>query len=502
MLIRLAKLNKDEKRAVKTVIIAFCAFILINIAHHTNLIRYPIDNYLFFHTILGFFGVFVSFSIFTHGWNTFYRYPSNQRIIISLVFLQVGIYDLSHVLLYQEMPFFQNEHTVIQATTFWIMARATDSLGLRYAFKIKDANRTPKINKNEILLISIIITFTITAFIIFSPQLIPVYITEHGLAPLKNLFEIIICIFYTMTLIAVIKKYRESNNSDLLTVFIGITFLLLGELVFISCGNAYKWDNLFGHLYNVVGFFYLMKGIYFPQVTMIIRDRDLAEQKWLQAEQQIKENKDKLMVEIIKAQEEERHRVARDLHDGIGQKFYSIVVKTNVFRYLTKEADMFESIASIRDIADEGMTEVKEIATELRPSALDDLGLVPAIRSHSKQFEQIHNIKINLISDNISEYTTPEIDLVLYRIYQEALSNIVKHAAASKVIVKLVVTPAEIIMSVIDDGQGFDLKSRAKTGIGLLSMQERSELVGGKLTVLTKINEGTIIKVTIPINNK
>lgn len=492
-------LNNFEKRTMKTIIIAFIFFLLINALHKFAISTHTFDNYLLLHTILCFFGIFVSFSIFIHGWNTFSRYRSSTRLLISLLFLQVGIYDLFHALIYQEMPFFQNEFTVTKATSFWLLARLTDSLGLAYVFLRKKDRELNETEKYDYFAIALLISLGATALILFYPQIIPQLVDGNGVTPIKMAIEYIICIFYIVAMVAILKEYRKEKSHDLLTVFTGLVFLLLGELIFTIYIQVNSWDNLFGHVYNVVGFFFLMKGLYFPQVERVFYDRDVAQHKWKEAEQKLKENKQKMTKAIISAQEEERARVSRDLHDGIGQIFYSIAVKTQMTKRLSKRSEVVQQLEEIESIANYGMSEVKELATQLRPSVLDDLGLIPALRSYCKEYEKFYKINLTLETNNIQNITTPEIDIALYRICQEALTNIAKYAKANNIFISLKLINNKIVYVIKDDGIGFDVKSLSHDGIGLFSMQERAELIGGRFSVKSNLNKGTTISVEIPL---
>jgi|GEM_PF-3927740 len=227
--------------------------------------------------------------------------------------------------------------------------------------------------------------------------------------------------------------------------------------------------------------------------------RDITERK--RAERANRE----LPGQILEAQESERMRVARELHDSVNQ-----ILSSTKFRLdSVEEKDIrpdnsgAENLAKSKELLDKAMHEVWRISRNLRPSELDDLGLVPAVRSLCHEFMERTGINVDLKLLRAPELT-PEIELTLYRIIQEALNNVEKHSEATEVKLSITQKPAWLVLHIEDNGIGFNpaqgMARPKKSGMGLIGMKERAAFVGGVVEVKTTPDKGTAIEVRIPMN--
>ena len=204
----------------------------------------------------------------------------------------------------------------------------------------------------------------------------------------------------------------------------------------------------------------------------------------------------KMMTSIIDVQEEERKRVSRNLHDGIGQNLYSHLITIN---RLMAEVD-HPLLQQMHEEAVQLIEEIREISWELRPSVLDDLGLVPAIRSFLSRYSDHYHIDV-YFDCVLHQRLTISIELTIYRIIQESLTNIRKYADVSDAAVTIREMDDTIRVMVEDKGKGFDFEKPA-LGVGLFSMDERARSVGGELSIITSPGKGTKVILDIPIFNK
>lgn len=203
---------------------------------------------------------------------------------------------------------------------------------------------------------------------------------------------------------------------------------------------------------------------------------------------------------ILTIQEEERKRVSSELHDSIGQSLYSILVSLNILDSGINEKEKKEILEKTKEVTANAMEEVKGIARSLRPSALDDLGFIPALRSFIKDFSKVHDLDISFTYSDPAYRFSPEVETALFRISQESLNNIAKYAHATevKVHVDIDVHQKKVSLFVTDNGTGFDITEKLNSGLGLDSMKERAEGLGGRFQLTSAIGEGTKIKVEIP----
>ncbi|WP_423801122.1 PAS domain-containing sensor histidine kinase [Neobacillus sp. SAB-20_R2A] len=203
----------------------------------------------------------------------------------------------------------------------------------------------------------------------------------------------------------------------------------------------------------------------------------------------------KMMARIIDVQEEERKRFSRNLHDGIGQNLYSHLITIN---RLLSEMD-HPLLQQMQEEATQLIEEIREISWELRPSVLDDLGLIPAIRSYLSRYSNHYNIDV-YFDCALNRRLDISIELTIYRIIQEALTNIRKYAEVLDASVTVREIDNVVRVMVEDKGKGFDLGNQSP-GVGLFSMDERARSVGGTLSINTEPGIGTKIILEVPISN-
>jgi PAS domain S-box-containing protein len=201
----------------------------------------------------------------------------------------------------------------------------------------------------------------------------------------------------------------------------------------------------------------------------------------------------KMMARIIDVQEEERKRLSRNLHDGIGQNLYSHLITIN--RMLAEMEHPL--LQQMQEEATQLIEEIRQISWELRPSVLDDLGLVPAIRSYLSRFSDHHQIDV-YFDCGLNRRLDISIELSIYRIIQEALTNIWKYADVSEASVTIREMDDAIRVMIEDKGKGFELEDHT-SGVGLFSMDERARSVDGNLTINTALGKGTRIILEVPI---
>ncbi len=209
--------------------------------------------------------------------------------------------------------------------------------------------------------------------------------------------------------------------------------------------------------------------------------------------------------EIFNAQEEERKRIARELHDETSQVLTSLLISLAVLEESVTTQEAKDRIADTRMLAHRTLRAIRNLSTDLRPSALDDLGLIPALRWYIKEYQQKFALDVNFQTSGFKERLPTTLETALYRIVQEALTNIAKHAHAHKVAVTLNEEQDAIYVTIIDDGHGFDAEQLQKPpgpgqerGWGLVGMRERASLLDGTLSIESKPGRGTSIQARIP----
>jgi two-component system sensor histidine kinase UhpB len=201
----------------------------------------------------------------------------------------------------------------------------------------------------------------------------------------------------------------------------------------------------------------------------------------------------------LNAQEEERARVARDLHDEVNQALTGLLLRLEAAREKAPP-ELAAELAEIRTLANQAMQELLSLARQLRPTALDDLGLRAALAGAVSDLDRQGVVGAEFEINGALGELPPDVQLVVYRVGQEALSNAVRHADAEHVNVQLGREDDTVTLVVADDGRGFAL-DRFDAGLGLGGMRERALLVGGDLQVESRPGEGTRVQLKVPIEN-
>ncbi|WP_166242871.1 sensor histidine kinase [Paenibacillus turpanensis] len=199
-----------------------------------------------------------------------------------------------------------------------------------------------------------------------------------------------------------------------------------------------------------------------------------------------------MMTQMLRVQEEERKRISRELHDGIGQTLFSLLIQVDKIKTEVEH----EGLGLLRKDITHLIEDIRSISWELRPSVLDDLGVVPAIRTYIQNFERHYGISVGL-DCNLGKRLEVHTETTIYRIIQEALTNIAKYADVSEAKVSISESVGAVNVQIEDRGVGFRPDTAAK-GVGLFSMEERARSVGGSLRVQSEVGHGTTVTLSIP----
>jgi PAS domain S-box-containing protein len=219
------------------------------------------------------------------------------------------------------------------------------------------------------------------------------------------------------------------------------------------------------------------------------------------------ESRTRLIERVMSVQEEERRRIARELHDETGQSLTSLLVGLRLIEGTRTLKKAKTQVNQLRHITVQILDNLRRLARGLHPSVLDDLGLVVALTRYAADYAQSYGITANVHTEGLHSSRLPSsVETALYRIMQEALTNVARHAAAKTVSIALTRQPSGVQMIVNDDGCGFDVETTLRTSttsshLGLYSMCERATLLGGSVTIASKRGKGTSISVQIPLED-
>jgi signal transduction histidine kinase len=204
-----------------------------------------------------------------------------------------------------------------------------------------------------------------------------------------------------------------------------------------------------------------------------------------------------LSARLVRAQEDERRTLARELHDEVGQSLSAIMMEANSVVAAPNPDDIGDRVSSIASMAEKTLNIVRDLALLLRPSMLDDFGLVPALNWHAREMSKRTGLNVRIAADEISDDLPDEHKTCIYRVVQEALNNAARHANARHLQVIVKNEGPRVVFSVRDDGSGFDM--RFVRGLGMLGMEERVRRLGGELRIDSEMGRGTTISAELPL---
>jgi signal transduction histidine kinase len=208
---------------------------------------------------------------------------------------------------------------------------------------------------------------------------------------------------------------------------------------------------------------------------------------------------------VLRVQEAERGRLSRELHDGVGQALTAIKMQLELLEREPPDPASAPRLAELRELAERTLQDVRQISRLLRPPMLDDLGLVATLRWLARTVRERTRLAVELESELQEERLDPDLETLLFRVAQEALTNAAKHASARSARVRLARSPRGVRLLVSDDGAGFDAEALLRAddqhrGFGLRGIRDRVQLFGGRLAVSSTPGRGTSLEVELPLD--
>ena len=210
---------------------------------------------------------------------------------------------------------------------------------------------------------------------------------------------------------------------------------------------------------------------------------------------------------VLRLQEEERSRISRDLHDGIGQLLTALKIQLEL---LEREAagipQVAARIASSREIAETALAEVRQLSHVLRPQMLDDLGLEPTLRWLARTFQKRTGIAVEVAFEGLALRPDPDLETLVYRVVQEALTNVARHSGASAATVTLSRDTSRLLVRIEDAGSGFQpdaprSASEEEASFGVRAMRDRVEFMNGRFTIRSAPGKGTVVQAELPLGD-
>ncbi len=518
------------------------AKILIVLAAAVGLYLTSFHHYLLFHSIVELFSVAIAWGIFALAWNSRHLMHNNYLLLLGIAYLFVGNLDLLHTLSYKGMNVFPGYGPNLP-TQLWIASRYVESLSYFIAPLFLGRAFNPRITLGAYIL-----AFALLVLAIFSWDLFPVcYVEGHGLTTFKIVSEYIICAILAAALGLLLLRRQEFDQAIWRLVAWSLLAMIASEMALTFYVGVYDLSNLIGHYFKVVSFYLIYKAIIATGIvepfSLVFRDLKQTQEALQRAndelesqvfertaslkatnvqllqeieerrriEVSLRESEEKLRhltSQIFQAQEQERQRISWELHDDLGQslivlKFHLASIRETLSSRQGKlRAKLDETLLQIRDLIDK----VRRISLNLSPSVLENLGLEAALGQLFRDFSVNQNLKFFVEMETVSPFLSKAAQTSVYRIFQETLANISKHAAATEVTIQIRQQNNAINFLVADNGHGFDLaeirtKASGERGMGLASIEERVYMFNGTSEIWSQNGMGTRVSFVLPAEN-
>jgi signal transduction histidine kinase len=235
------------------------------------------------------------------------------------------------------------------------------------------------------------------------------------------------------------------------------------------------------------------------ELVALHEEREKAQRELARAYQRLR----RLTRRLEAAKEDERRHIARELHDEMGPTLTAVIINLQLLLESPDKGDAADRVADTIDLVDRLIDRVRDLSLDLRPPLLDELGLLPALKGYLESQANRTGIEIKVIDDGPTKALPAEIEIAAFRVVQEAVTNVIRHASASQAIVTVTRENGELLLRVKDDGRGFDVRATldgasAKT-LGLLGMQERVGILGGEVEIDSAPGRGTEVRARVPV---
>lgn len=475
------------------------------------------QTYLPLHTIAEIFAVVVAMLVFACAWHAGGAHQPGNIALLGCAFLSVGLLDLGHLLSFHGMPHFVTPSGPEKAINFWLAGRIIEAGALLLAVSTAWQPLAPAARR-RLLAGSLALTGAVYWAVLFHPERLPhTFVPELGLTPLKVGTEYLIVALHIAAAVILLRPLAHKREFDAANLFAAAVAMGLSELFFAGYRSVTDLYNLTGHVYKVLAYVFVYRAVFVDSVRRPVQALLAAEERekrLLQGvlaetttELAISEQRYLYLRELAAHREHikeaERKRIARDIHDDLGQTLLALRIDVSLFadRIAQTHPRLHDKVSSMLSHIDAATKSMRSVINDLRPSVLD-LGLLAAIEWQVREFRQRTGIACELdVDDEQFDFGLDEQRATaLFRVVQESLSNIIRHAQATQVRITVRAEDGTLDMTIADNGVGIGAGTPKTThSFGLAGIEERIHALGGSFTVDSKAGHGTQLRFSVPM---
>jgi signal transduction histidine kinase len=450
------------------------------------------------HTAMHVFSLVVSWLVFAIGWNTQDPQRAGSITLLACGFLGVALVDFGHAMSYAGMPDLITPASPEKSINFSLVSRLLAALSLLAIALMPTRPLIVPARRYGYLAAMLAVVALAYWVVLFHPQVLPtMYVAGAGLTPAKVAAEYALVLLHVVAAIGFYLQLRTAGSSNAAYLLAASVVMALSQVFIALYAHPYDIQNFLSHVYRVIGYMLIYRGIFMSEMREPYRVAERLQRELRESATRLRELSARMQQDI----EEERKRISQSLHDEMGQSLTALQLDAHWIRRHCKDDPTIIGVADrMQDSIEDSAASMRRIVADMRPRVLDDLGIIAAIKGLVKDVAARTGVELAFVPRGELDDIEDAVKTALYRMLQECLTNVSRHAQAKTVDILLAASDREIEMRVVDDGCGFGPEARGKHGsFGLFGLGERAAQLGGSVTVESAPQAGTRITVRLPL---
>jgi signal transduction histidine kinase len=479
-------------------LLAATAFLLLLAAAFLpSEIQFSAATYLPLHTAMEVFSIVVAWLVFAVGWNTHDEERAGTTSWLACGFLAVALLDFGHTLSYSGMPNFVTPASAEKAIHFSFAARAVAAFALLGLALLPWRRLRRRALRYVYLGATLLGVWLLHWVFLFRPDWVPrTFVPGTGLTPFKIAIEYVLFAAHLLAAWGFFYRLRKEASPRWGYMFAASCLMAASQLFTTFYAHPYDIHNFLAHAYRLVGYVLLYRGLFISGIR-----EPFATARKLRDELDLSAQRLRALGARVRGDiEAERKRLARSLHDELGQDLTALRMDLGwMQRHYGDHTELVTAVERMRQTVDGTAMAMRRIISDLRPPMLDDLGIVAAATTLTKDLAARTGLRVELDTDGEFEALPEAHQTAIYRMLQEGLTNVVRHAAATQVEVSLRAGERRVELRIRDNGRGFTEEARRKeASFGLFGLGEWAGQLGGRVEIDSRPGAGTTVSVSVP----
>jgi signal transduction histidine kinase len=441
------------------------------------------------HTAMHVFSLVVAWLVFAIGWSTQDPQRRGSVTVLACGFLGVALIDFGHALSYAGMPDFVTPASAEKSINFSLVSRLLAAVALLAIAFVPSKPLPNALSRYVLLAATLGLVALVYWVILFHPDVLPAtFVPGIGQTALKVGAEHLLVLLHVAAAIGFYRQLNDAQASNAAFLLAASVVMALSQALIALYSHPYDIHNFLSHVYRVVGYVLIYRGIFLSEMREPYR---MAER----LQNELRELSARMQQDI----EQERKRISQALHDEMGQNLTALQLDASwIRRHCTDAPEVLAVVDRMQESISHSASSMRRIVADMRPRVLDDLGICAAINGLVEDVSARTGMAVEFVAAGPLDDMADAAKTALYRMLQECLTNVSRHAQANKVEIALVADGQRVEMTVADDGRGFATDApRKRDSFGLFGLHERAAQLGGSVKLDSAPGAGTRITVLL-----